>query len=294
MTKKEKSSTVKAAKAGKDIGKPGKNFEKVAKKAGGGEKGEKIAAAAMWKNKAKSLKESLQALLPEAPLNEEDQAQAQAGLQALLDYAKQNDPQGLAQAVQQGGQAVENYFKDLANKIPANPQPTTQPGAGAPAAPTAGTEPKDMPAAGEVEAEEGAAMNFVNGVVSAAKHPGEFVQGAANQLGQEVGNAVNTVQGVVQGAQQVGKNVVQGVKDVANAATSGYNQARNPKGPNQPVMGQPTPDPKPSNAGGLRSATQADVRKEDDFQQKVATTAAQLRENAEFERLMQFKQRLVG
>jgi len=59
-------------------------------------------------------------------------------------------------------------------------------------------------------------------------------------------------------------------------------------------MGQPTPDPKPSNAGGLRSATQADVRKEDDFQQKVATSAAQLRENAEFERLMQFKQRLVG
>ena len=32
LTKKQKSSTVKAAKAGKDIGKPGKGFEKVAKK----------------------------------------------------------------------------------------------------------------------------------------------------------------------------------------------------------------------------------------------------------------------
>jgi len=53
MTTKEKSSLAKKASAGKDIGKPGKNFEKVAKKAGGGEKGKKIAAAAMWKNAAK-------------------------------------------------------------------------------------------------------------------------------------------------------------------------------------------------------------------------------------------------
>jgi hypothetical protein len=54
LTKKEKSNTVKDAKAGKDIGKPGKSFDKVAKAAGGGEKGTKIAAAAMWKNKAKA------------------------------------------------------------------------------------------------------------------------------------------------------------------------------------------------------------------------------------------------
>jgi hypothetical protein len=54
MTKKEKSATVKDAKAGKDIGKPGKSFDKVAKAAGGGEKGEKIAAAAMWKAKSKA------------------------------------------------------------------------------------------------------------------------------------------------------------------------------------------------------------------------------------------------
>ena len=46
----KKSAVVKAAKSGKDIGKPGKNFAKVANKAGGGEKGKKIAAASMWKN----------------------------------------------------------------------------------------------------------------------------------------------------------------------------------------------------------------------------------------------------
>jgi len=46
----EKSAVVKKAKAGGDIGKPGKSFDKVAKSAGGGEKGKKIAAAAMWKN----------------------------------------------------------------------------------------------------------------------------------------------------------------------------------------------------------------------------------------------------
>ena len=50
LTKKEKSAVVKKAKKGGDIGKPGKSFDKVAKSAGGGEKGKKIAAAAMWKN----------------------------------------------------------------------------------------------------------------------------------------------------------------------------------------------------------------------------------------------------
>ena len=57
MSAKEKSSVVKKAKAGKDIGKPGKGFEKVASKAakeyGSKEKGQKVAAAAMWKNAAK-------------------------------------------------------------------------------------------------------------------------------------------------------------------------------------------------------------------------------------------------
>jgi hypothetical protein len=53
MSKGEKSAVAKKAQAGKDIGKPGKSFDKVAKAAGGGEKGTKIAAAAMWKNQAK-------------------------------------------------------------------------------------------------------------------------------------------------------------------------------------------------------------------------------------------------
>ena len=50
LSKAKKSAVVKKAKAGGDIGKPGKSFDKVAKAAGGGKKGEKIAAAAMWKN----------------------------------------------------------------------------------------------------------------------------------------------------------------------------------------------------------------------------------------------------
>jgi hypothetical protein len=53
MSKGEKSSLVKKAKAGGDIGKPGESFDKVAKAAGGGEKGKRIAVAAMWKNAAK-------------------------------------------------------------------------------------------------------------------------------------------------------------------------------------------------------------------------------------------------
>ncbi len=57
LTKDEKSAVVKDAKAGKDIGKSGKGFEKVADKAakeyGSKEKGEKVAAAAMWKSQAK-------------------------------------------------------------------------------------------------------------------------------------------------------------------------------------------------------------------------------------------------
>ena len=55
LSKAKKSAVVKDAKAGKDIGKPGKGFDKLAKKAGGGEKGEKIAAAAMWKNAHESV-----------------------------------------------------------------------------------------------------------------------------------------------------------------------------------------------------------------------------------------------
>lgn len=50
LTKKQKSNIAKKASSGKDIGKKGKKFDEVAAKAGGGEKGKRIAAAAMWKN----------------------------------------------------------------------------------------------------------------------------------------------------------------------------------------------------------------------------------------------------
>ena len=53
LSKKEKSKVSKQAKAGKDIGKPGKKFadvaEKSAKKYGSEEAGKRVAAAAMWK-----------------------------------------------------------------------------------------------------------------------------------------------------------------------------------------------------------------------------------------------------
>lgn len=50
LTKKQKSDVVKKAQKGEDIGKKGKSFDDIAKKAGGGEKGEAIAASIMWKN----------------------------------------------------------------------------------------------------------------------------------------------------------------------------------------------------------------------------------------------------
>jgi hypothetical protein len=50
LSSKQKTTVAKKASAGKDIGKKGKMFDKVAAKAGGGEKGKRIAAAAMWKN----------------------------------------------------------------------------------------------------------------------------------------------------------------------------------------------------------------------------------------------------
>jgi hypothetical protein len=45
--------SAKAAAAGKDIGKPGKNFDKIAAKAGGGEKGARVAGAVLKKLRAK-------------------------------------------------------------------------------------------------------------------------------------------------------------------------------------------------------------------------------------------------
>lgn len=62
MTKKEKSAVVKKAKAGEDIGKPGKGFAKVEKaaKAGGAKDPKAVAAAAMWKNAKKKVAESFE------------------------------------------------------------------------------------------------------------------------------------------------------------------------------------------------------------------------------------------
>lgn len=67
LSKEKKSQIVKAAKRGEDIGEKGKNFEKIAqsaaKKYGSKEIGEKVAAAAMWKNiKRKPISESEQKL----------------------------------------------------------------------------------------------------------------------------------------------------------------------------------------------------------------------------------------
>lgn len=45
--------SAKAAAKGKDIGKPGKNFNKIAQKAGGGQKGARIAGAILKKLRAK-------------------------------------------------------------------------------------------------------------------------------------------------------------------------------------------------------------------------------------------------
>lgn len=53
LSKNEKGRIVKMARAGADIGKKGKNFKKIAEKAakkyGSRERGERVAAAIMWK-----------------------------------------------------------------------------------------------------------------------------------------------------------------------------------------------------------------------------------------------------
>lgn len=56
-TKKQRSAIAKKASAGKDLGKKGKTFDTIAKKAakkyGSAEAGKRVAAAAMWKNLTK-------------------------------------------------------------------------------------------------------------------------------------------------------------------------------------------------------------------------------------------------
>jgi len=48
-----KTYSAKAAAKGKDLGKPGKNFNKIARKAGGGAKGKRIAGAILKKLRSK-------------------------------------------------------------------------------------------------------------------------------------------------------------------------------------------------------------------------------------------------
>lgn len=53
MASKVRSYSAKAARAGKDIGKPGKNFAKIEAKSGGGAKGARIAGAILRDLRAK-------------------------------------------------------------------------------------------------------------------------------------------------------------------------------------------------------------------------------------------------
>lgn len=68
MSKKEKSAVVKKAKAGEDIGKPGKGFAKVEKaaKKGGAKDPKAVAAAAMWKGQAKESTQSSKKVVAES------------------------------------------------------------------------------------------------------------------------------------------------------------------------------------------------------------------------------------
>jgi hypothetical protein len=118
LTKAQKSATVKDAKAGKDIGKPGKSFDKVAKAAGGGEKGEKIAAAAMWKNKAKAIKESLVG----NQINEASDSDAQA-LQGLVALVMKTDQKNAMAAMEQGDEAFTKYLQDKLAQGSVKPDP---------------------------------------------------------------------------------------------------------------------------------------------------------------------------
>lgn len=138
MSKKEKSAVVKKAKAGGDIGKPGKNFEKVAKAAekGGAKNGAAVAAAAMWKNAKKKVAESIE-YVSEAEMPTDDDA--------ILAQLAQTNPTGLQAATAAGPEAVAKLIQDT--KAQAT---TTQ------AAPTMGAEPAAEPAADQAVAQPAA------------------------------------------------------------------------------------------------------------------------------------------
>ena len=96
MTKKEKSAVVKKAKAGEDIGKPGKGFAKVEKaaKAGGAKDPKAVAAAAMWKSaKKKATKESTDATVPTSEPIPQVQPSPDTDLQESVNTVETSTPQ---------------------------------------------------------------------------------------------------------------------------------------------------------------------------------------------------------
>lgn len=94
MTKKEKSAVVKKAKAGGDIGKPGKGFAKVEKAAAkrGAKNPKAVAAAAMWKQQAK-----------------ENFIRNVKIVNESLSYLLQEDEEGKAKAITAAGDMVNDY-----------------------------------------------------------------------------------------------------------------------------------------------------------------------------------------
>jgi hypothetical protein len=95
LSKEKKSAVVKKAKAGKDIGKKGKGFEKIVKAAGGGEKGKRIAAAAMWKN------------IPRESL--ENYRHNVKFINESLIYLLAEDEEGKAKAITAAGDIVKDF-----------------------------------------------------------------------------------------------------------------------------------------------------------------------------------------
>jgi hypothetical protein len=85
-------------------------------------------SATAWKNKVKSIKESLDAQLDEAALDQ--------SLDALIQKAGQADPQGMQAAVQQGGDALQTYLEKFLQTIETQVDASggAAPGAAAPAA----------------------------------------------------------------------------------------------------------------------------------------------------------------
>lgn len=129
--------SAKKAAAGKDIGKPGKMFSKIAKKAeaGGAKSGEAVAGAVLkklrakesvqetaldaWKRKAQKLKESMTS----SQLNEED-SNAKA-LQGLIAFAMKTDEENALAAMKQGDQAFTAYLQALLAKGDVKPDQAT-------------------------------------------------------------------------------------------------------------------------------------------------------------------------